>query len=92
MNGRSQMQGSKNWILPKAININGSSETLIGWKSGKTTYIPLWTRKEGAWLWTRKERAIPGIPIGFFDPYQYVFGPPGSGSVIINKQKNLEKA
>ncbi len=31
----------------------GSSETLIGWKSGKTcTYVPLWDRMEGAWLWT----------------------------------------
>jgi hypothetical protein len=25
----------------------GSSETLIGWKSGKTTYVPLWDRIEG---------------------------------------------
>jgi hypothetical protein len=30
----------------------GSSETLIGWKSGKTTYVPLWDRMEGAWQWT----------------------------------------
>ncbi len=30
----------------------GSSETLIGWKSGKTTYVPQWDRTEGAWLWT----------------------------------------
>jgi hypothetical protein len=29
-----------------------SSETLIGWRSGKTTYVPLWDRMEGAWLWT----------------------------------------
>jgi hypothetical protein len=48
----------------------------IGWKSGKTTCIPLWDRKKGAWLSTRKERAAAGIPFGF-DPY--VFGPPGSG-------------
>ncbi len=26
--------------------------TLIGWKSGKTTYVPLWDRMEGGWLWT----------------------------------------
>jgi hypothetical protein len=32
----------------------GSSETLIGLKSGKTTYVPLWDRMEGAWLWTLK--------------------------------------
>ncbi len=30
----------------------GSSGTLIGWKSGQTTYVPLWHRMEGAWLWT----------------------------------------
>ncbi len=38
MNGRSQMQGGNNWILLKELNTNRSSETLIGWKSGKTTY------------------------------------------------------
>ncbi len=30
----------------------GSSETIIGWKSGQTTYVPLWDRMEGACLWT----------------------------------------
>ncbi len=30
----------------------GSSETLIGWKSGQTTFVPTWDRMEGAWLWT----------------------------------------
>jgi hypothetical protein len=30
----------------------GSFETLIGLKSGQTTYVPLWDRIEGAWLWT----------------------------------------
>jgi hypothetical protein len=29
----------------------GSSETLIGWKSGKKTYVSLWARMEGACLW-----------------------------------------
>ncbi len=24
----------------------------MGWKSGKTTYVPLWDKMEGAWLWT----------------------------------------
>jgi hypothetical protein len=52
MNGRSQMQGGKNWILLKEINATGSSETLIDRKSGKTTYVLLWDRMEGAWLWT----------------------------------------
>jgi hypothetical protein len=31
----------------------GSSETLIGCKSGKTTNIPLWDGMEGAWLWAQ---------------------------------------
>jgi hypothetical protein len=31
---------------------NGTSETLIGWKFGKTTYVPLWDRMEGAFLWS----------------------------------------
>ncbi len=30
-----------------------SSETLIGWKSVKTTYAPVWDWMEGAWQWTR---------------------------------------
>ncbi len=32
----------------------GSSGTLIGWKSGQTTFVPLWDRMEGAWLWTQR--------------------------------------
>jgi hypothetical protein len=31
----------------------GSSETLIGWKSGQTTFVPLWDWMEGAWLRTQ---------------------------------------
>ncbi len=30
----------------------GSSGILIGWESGQTTFVPLWDRMEGAWLWT----------------------------------------
>jgi hypothetical protein len=30
----------------------GSSGTLIGWKSGQTTFVPLWDQMEGAWLRT----------------------------------------
>jgi hypothetical protein len=30
-----------------------SSDTLIGWKSGKTTYFALSEPMEGAWLWTQ---------------------------------------
>jgi hypothetical protein len=32
---------------------NPASGTPIAWKSGQTTYVPLWDRMEGAWLWTR---------------------------------------
>jgi len=46
------MQRGKNWILPKEIMQTGSSESLIGWKSGKTTYVPLMDRMGGTWLWT----------------------------------------
>jgi hypothetical protein len=52
------MQGGKNWILPKELNTNHSSETLIGLKFGKT-YVPLCDRMEGAWaawLWTLDEK------------------------------------
>ncbi len=31
----------------------GSSGTLIGWKSGQTTFVPLWDWMEGAWLQTQ---------------------------------------
>ncbi len=55
MNGRFQMQGVKTGLQ------TGSSETLIGWKSGQTTYVPLWDRMEGAWLWTL-ENGRPGCP------------------------------
>jgi hypothetical protein len=34
----------------------GFSETLIGWKSGKTIYVPQWNQMEGAWLWTLSTR------------------------------------
>jgi hypothetical protein len=30
----------------------GSSGTLVGWKSGQPTFVPLWDRMEGAWLRT----------------------------------------
>jgi hypothetical protein len=53
MNGRSQMQGGNNWIFPKDIYMQtGPSETFIGWKSGQTTFVPLWVQMEGAWIWT----------------------------------------
>jgi hypothetical protein len=33
----------------------GSSGTLIGWKSGQTTFVPLWDGMEGAWLRIQKD-------------------------------------
>ncbi len=34
----------------------GSSGALIGWKSGQTTFVPLWDWMEGAWLRTQANR------------------------------------
>ncbi len=54
MNGRFQMQGGKNWILPKEINANRffwDSHWLEIWSNHQTTYFPLWDRMEGACLW-----------------------------------------
>ncbi len=42
----------KTGFFRKRWTQTGSSGTLIGWKSGQTTIIPLWDRMEGAWLWT----------------------------------------
>jgi hypothetical protein len=39
---RSQMQGGKNWILPKEINANRFFETLIG---GKSLYGTEWRER-----------------------------------------------
>ncbi len=54
MNRRSQLQGGETGFCRKSLMQTGSSETLIGWTSGKTTYIPLWDRMEGAWLWAQE--------------------------------------
>jgi hypothetical protein len=53
MNGRFQMQGGKTGFCRKISMQTGSSETLIGWKSGQTTFVPLWDQMEGSWLWTQ---------------------------------------
>jgi hypothetical protein len=43
----------------------GSSGTLIGWKSGQTTFVPLWDRMEGAWLRTLSaDRPVENIWFG----------------------------
>jgi hypothetical protein len=44
----------------------GSSGTHIGWKSGQTTYVPLWGLMEGEWLWTQYK-------IPFSSPYGTLF-------------------
>ncbi len=36
----------------------GSSGTLIGWKSGQTTFVPLWDWMEGAWLRTQYSTVV----------------------------------
>ncbi len=56
MNGRSQMQGRKNWILLKEIYAGNLK---------KTTYVPLWDQMRGAWLWiqtvsSEKKRKVGG--------------------------------
>ncbi len=42
----------------------GSSGTLIGLKSGQTTFVPLWDRMEGAWLRTQVK-----LPSSIFEPH-----------------------
>ncbi len=42
----------KTGFCRKRLMQTGSSGTVIGWKSGQTTFVPLWDRMEGAWLWT----------------------------------------
>ncbi len=37
----------------------GSSGTLIGWKSGQTTFVPLWDWMEGAWLYGLRDAGRP---------------------------------
>jgi hypothetical protein len=49
------MQGGKNRFLPKEMNANRFFWDSHGCKSGQTTFVPLWDRMEGAWLWTLEE-------------------------------------
>ncbi len=44
----------------------GSSQTLIGWKSGKANFAPLWKRMEGAWVGIDSEELSP--PMGKTNP------------------------
>jgi len=50
MKGRFQMQGCKTGFCRKMSMQIGSSVSLAE-KPGQTTYVPLWDRMEGAWLW-----------------------------------------
>jgi hypothetical protein len=52
MNGRFKCREVKPGFCRKISMQTGSSETLIGWKSGHTTFVPLWDQMEGSWLWT----------------------------------------
>jgi hypothetical protein len=58
----------------------GSSGTLIGWKSGQTTFVPLWDRMEGAWL--RTLRSDLGGSIFFWRAY-HAWGPSSSTENIM---------
>ncbi len=55
------------------------SGTLIGWKSGQTTYVTLWDRMEGAWLWTPAispspiENLTSSIPLSVHQPDQVLW-------------------
>jgi hypothetical protein len=53
MNGRFQMQGGKNSILPKYINANRFFWDSLWLEIWSNHFCPLWNRMEGAWLWTQ---------------------------------------
>jgi hypothetical protein len=54
----------------------GSSGTLIGWKSGQTTFVPLWDRMEGAWLRTQTISTDKAMRQYRFLPCDVTSGPP----------------
>jgi hypothetical protein len=51
----------------------GSSGTLIGWKSGQTTFVPLWDRIEGAWLRTQERDLEAQNPISHPPPHLILY-------------------
>ncbi len=57
----------------------GSSGTLIGWKSGQTTFVPLWDWMEGAWLRTLKD-------FSHFDTYRTI----GSPTFLVRSWKLID--
>ncbi len=70
MNRRSQMQGGKNWFLPKEINANRFFWDSHWLETCKTTYFPLWDRIEGAWLRTQNLDSWKG-GIGTKTPFDF---------------------
>jgi hypothetical protein len=48
MNGRFQMQEVKTGFCRNRSMQTGSSGTLIGWKSGQTTFVPLYQTNSGS--------------------------------------------
>jgi hypothetical protein len=50
MNGRSQMQGGKNWITERDKCKPVLPRLALAGNLEKNTYVPLWDRMEGAWL------------------------------------------
>jgi hypothetical protein len=71
MNGKSQIQGCKNWILPKDKNVNRFYRDLIGWKSGKTTYVPLRDRTERALAMDYEILSLSGVARTFYSENRY---------------------
>ncbi len=80
----------------------GSSGTLIGWKSGQTTFIPLWDRMEGAWLWTQLNYSTKPVflpraelrrpPLYYFFLTGFLVGPGKGGGgfpagLLLNRQR-----
>jgi hypothetical protein len=64
MNGRFQMQGGKNWILPKEINANQffwDSHWLEIWPNH---LFPSMGPNGGSWLWTQEVSRIRGRGTG----------------------------
>jgi hypothetical protein len=62
MNGDFKCREVKTGFCRKRRAQTGSSGTLIGWKSGQTTYFPLWDWMERAWLWTLVSARVMCMP------------------------------
>ncbi len=71
----------------------GSSGTLIGWKSGQTTFVPPWDWMEGAWLRTLVSILISSLANGIL--HQLALGdvlrPSRRGPGIFCSRRNWDK-